>query len=263
MTTPAGAQPDRALAGHRPGRARRVPRGLHRARRPGRHPDRQRDGLHHPAGGRQRRPQRLRARAAPSWRAAEEGKPNHPPGKVEWLWQTLKKWLAARDPQPADLASSRPSSTPSPATTTPPAPLPAPPGHPAAAYAARPKAGPRPRRRHPRPRPHRHRRIHRHPHPARRRQAVSHRRRPDPRPDPRHHAHQDLDIRIIDAATGELLRQLTLNPDRNYQPTGRPLDLPPVARTPRLRDRCGVSTVRQPRPGQFWRPSCRTSAEPV
>ncbi len=38
---------------------------------------------------------------------------------------------------------------------------------------------------------------------------------------------QDLDIRIIDAATGELLRQLTLNPDRNYQPTGRPPGPPP------------------------------------
>jgi hypothetical protein len=33
---------------------------------------------------------------------------------------------------------------------------------------------------------------------------------------------QGLDVRIIDAATGELLRQLTLDPSRNYQPTGRP-----------------------------------------
>ncbi len=33
---------------------------------------------------------------------------------------------------------------------------------------------------------------------------------------------QDLDIRVIDAATGELLRELTLDPNRNYQPTGRP-----------------------------------------
>jgi hypothetical protein len=33
---------------------------------------------------------------------------------------------------------------------------------------------------------------------------------------------QDLDIRIINAATGELLRHLTLDPTRNYQPTGRP-----------------------------------------
>jgi transposase InsO family protein len=33
---------------------------------------------------------------------------------------------------------------------------------------------------------------------------------------------QDLNIRIIDAATGELLRELTLDPTRRYQPTGRP-----------------------------------------
>lgn len=32
----------------------------------------------------------------------------------------------------------------------------------------------------------------------------------------------DLDIRIINAATGELLRKLTLNPNINYQPTGAP-----------------------------------------
>jgi hypothetical protein len=31
----------------------------------------------------------------------------------------------------------------------------------------------------------------------------------------------DLHVRIIDAATGELLRDLTLDPARNYQPTGR------------------------------------------
>ncbi|MGH3658483.1 MAG: integrase core domain-containing protein [Micromonosporaceae bacterium] len=32
----------------------------------------------------------------------------------------------------------------------------------------------------------------------------------------------DRDIRIIDAATGELLRELTLDPTKRYQPTGRP-----------------------------------------
>jgi len=32
----------------------------------------------------------------------------------------------------------------------------------------------------------------------------------------------DLNIRVIDAETGELLRQLTLDPDRDYQPLGRP-----------------------------------------
>jgi transposase InsO family protein len=33
---------------------------------------------------------------------------------------------------------------------------------------------------------------------------------------------QDLNIRIINAATGELLRELVLDPTRRYQPTGRP-----------------------------------------
>ena len=31
----------------------------------------------------------------------------------------------------------------------------------------------------------------------------------------------DRDIRIIDQQTGQLLRQLTLDPTRNYQPIGR------------------------------------------
>ena len=33
---------------------------------------------------------------------------------------------------------------------------------------------------------------------------------------------QDLDIRIVNAITGELLRELTLDPERDYQPTGAP-----------------------------------------
>ena len=36
----------------------------------------------------------------------------------------------------------------------------------------------------------------------------------------------DLDIRVI-ATTGELLRHLTLDPTRDYQPTGRPPGPPP------------------------------------
>ena len=32
----------------------------------------------------------------------------------------------------------------------------------------------------------------------------------------------DLDIGVVDAATGELLRELTLDPTHDYQPTGRP-----------------------------------------
>ncbi|MCY1683857.1 hypothetical protein [Kocuria sp. SL71] len=31
-----------------------------------------------------------------------------------------------------------------------------------------------------------------------------------------------LHIRVIDAATGEILRELNLNPNRDYQPTGKP-----------------------------------------
>src|SRR6185437_8940359 len=33
---------------------------------------------------------------------------------------------------------------------------------------------------------------------------------------------QDLHIRVINTGTGELLRELVLNPDRSYQPAGRP-----------------------------------------
>jgi hypothetical protein len=38
---------------------------------------------------------------------------------------------------------------------------------------------------------------------------------------------QDLNIKIINAATGELLRHLTLNPQRRYHGTGRPPGPPP------------------------------------
>jgi hypothetical protein len=48
---------------------------------------------------------------------------------------------------------------------------------------------------------------------------------------------QDLHVRVINAATGELLRELTLNPDRNYQPTGRPAG--PTPATPRKRKHPG------------------------
>jgi hypothetical protein len=44
---------------------------------------------------------------------------------------------------------------------------------------------------------------------------------------------RDLSIRILDAATGELLRDLALDPARDYQPTGRPPGPPPG--TPRKR----------------------------
>ena len=157
----------------------------------------------------------------------KNGRPNHPQtqGKAERLWQTLKKWLAAQPRQPATLAelqalldaftayynTRRPHrSLPQRAT-------------PATAYAARPKAAPG------------------------NRAADTHDRVRTDIIDAngtvtlrtsgrlchigigRTHAGtriimlvQDLHVRVINAATGELLRELTLNPDRNYQPTGNP-----------------------------------------
>jgi transposase InsO family protein len=156
----------------------------------------------------------------------KNGKPNHPQtqGKVERFQQTLKKWLS-RQPPPATLPElqqhldtftstyneRRPHrSLPRRAT-------------PAAIYHARPKAAP-----------------------GNRSAGTHHRVRTD-RIDTngtvtlrtggklyhigigRTHARthvllliQDLHIRVINAATGELLRELTLNPARSYQPTGAP-----------------------------------------
>jgi hypothetical protein len=45
----------------------------------------------------------------------------------------------------------------------------------------------------------------------------------------------DLDIRVVDATTGELLRALTLDPTRDYQPTGRPPGGPRKTRQPEPR----------------------------
>src|SRR5215471_8706510 len=162
----------------------------------------------------------------------KNGRPNHPQtqGKAERFQQTLKKWLAAQAPQPADLAQlqallgtftacynhHRPhKSLPHRAT-------------PATAYAARPKAAP-----------------------GDRTTDTHHRVRTDIIGETgtvtlrhagklyhigigRTHARthilllaQDTHIRIINATTGELLRDLTLDPARNYQPTGKTKDPKP------------------------------------
>jgi transposase InsO family protein len=166
----------------------------------------------------------------------KNGKPNHPQtqGKVERFQQTLKKWLRAQPTQPttltqlqqlldtfADEYNHRRPHRFLPHRSTP-----------ATAYQARPKATPG------------------------NRGADTHNR---VRTDRVHaagtvtlrtggHLHhigigrtyagtsvllitQDLHIRIIDAATGELLRELTLDPTRDYQPTGRPPG--PQKKTPR------------------------------
>jgi transposase InsO family protein len=157
----------------------------------------------------------------------KNGKPNHPQtqGKVERFQQSLKKWLRAQPHQPATLAQlqalldaftayynhQRPHrSLPHQAT-------------PATAYTARPKAVPGDR------------------------SADTHDRVRRDRIDTngkltlrlggrlhhigigRTHARtpvlmlvHDLHVRVINAATGELLRELTIDPARDYQPTGRP-----------------------------------------
>jgi transposase InsO family protein len=157
----------------------------------------------------------------------KNGRPNHPQtqGKVERFQQTLKNWLAAQHPQPATITglqalldtftryynTQRPHRSLRHRAT------------PATAYAARPKAAPGSRA------------------------ADTHDRVRTDRIDTngvvtlrhagklhhigigRTHAGtrillliQDLHIRIINAATGELLRELDLDPARNYQPTGKP-----------------------------------------
>src|SRR5215831_1254360 len=169
----------------------------------------------------------------------KNGRPNHPQtqGKVERFQQTLKNWLTAQHPQPATLAqlqalldaftsyynTQRPHrSLPHQAT-------------PAVIYAARPKAAPGSRTAgtHDRVRTDkvgvtgtvtlRHAgRLHR--------IGIG-----------RTHAGtpilllvHDLNIRIINAATGELLRHLTLDPTRIYQATGQPPGPPPgTPRPPR------------------------------
>jgi transposase InsO family protein len=162
----------------------------------------------------------------------KNGKPNHPQtqGKIERFWQTLKKWLTAQPGQPADLAqlqalldtfagyynTRRPHrSLPHRAT-------------PATAYAARPKATPadQPAGHHDRVRTDRV--------DANGKLTLRHNGRLYHIGIGRTHARtrvlmlvHDLHIRVINAATGELLRQLTLDPDRNYQPTGRPPGPPP------------------------------------
>ncbi|MGH3377676.1 MAG: IS481 family transposase [Actinoallomurus sp.] len=155
------------------------------------------------------------------------GAPNHPQtqGKVERFQQTLKHWLTAQPTQPATLAELRAlldafvevynqhrphRSLPHRAT-------------PATAYTARPKAGPGDRT------------------------GDSHDRVRVDRVDKsgkitlrhggrlysvgigRTHARtrvlilaQDLQMRVINATTGELLRALELDPTKRYQPTGRP-----------------------------------------
>jgi transposase InsO family protein len=157
----------------------------------------------------------------------KNSRPNHPTtcGKVERFQQTLKKWLRAQPDQPATIEQlqalldtfveqynqHRPHrSLPHRAT-------------PAAVYNTRPKATPGDRSSDTHDRV-RHDRIDK-----AGKITLRHGGRFYSIGIGRTHARtrvlilvQDLQIRIIDAATGELLRQLTLDLSKRYQPTGRP-----------------------------------------
>jgi len=163
----------------------------------------------------------------------KNSRPNHPTtcGKVERFQQTLKNWLTAQADQPANLTQlqtlldrfvdaynhHRPHrSLPRQAT-------------PAAAYTSRPKATPTSDRDSDT-----HWRV--------RHDTIDNWGKVTLRHNGRlHHIGigltyartrilllvADLDVRVIHATTGELLRQLTLDPTRDYQPTGRPPGPPP------------------------------------
>jgi transposase InsO family protein len=153
--------------------------------------------------------------------------PNHPTtcGKVERFQQTLKKWLRAQTPQPTTVTElqalldrfvqaynhHRPHRA-LPHRCTP-----------ATAYTARPKATPGDRSSDTHDRV-RHDRID-----TSGKITLRYRGRLYSIGIGRTHARtrvlilvQDLHLRIINAATGELLRQLVLDPSKRYQPTGRP-----------------------------------------
>jgi transposase InsO family protein len=155
----------------------------------------------------------------------KNSRPNHPTtcGKAERFQQTLKKWLAAQPVQPTTIADlqglldafvatynhRRPHrSLPQRAT-------------PATIYAARPKATPGDRDADT------HDRIRRDRVDTTGVVTLRHAGRLHHIGIGRTHARthvlilvQDLDIRVVNAATGELLRQLILDPTRDYQPTG-------------------------------------------
>jgi len=161
----------------------------------------------------------------------KNGKPNHPQtqGKVERFWQTLKKWLAAQ-PRPVTIAQLQAlldTFTSYYNTRRPHRSLP----HrqtPAAAYHARPKAIPS------QPGTASHDRVRADRVDADGKLTLRHDGKLYHIGIGRTHARtrvlmlvHDLEIRVINTATGELIRELTLNPDRNYQPTGRPPGPPP------------------------------------
>jgi transposase InsO family protein len=157
----------------------------------------------------------------------KNSRPNHPTtcGKIERFQQTLKTWLRAQPDQPTTIDElqallddfvdiynhQRPHRSLANGAT------------PAVAYAARPKAAPGDRSSDTHWRV-RHDRVDK-----TGRVTLRHNGRLHHIGLGYEHARtrvlllvQDLDVRVINATTGELLRHLTLNPNRDYQPLGRP-----------------------------------------
>lgn len=166
----------------------------------------------------------------------KNSRPNHPMtcGKVERFQQTLKKWLRAQPDQPTtivDLQALLDAFTHTYNHTRPHRSLP----HqatPATAYTARPKASPGDRGADT------HDRVRRDRVDQGGKITLRHQGRLYSIGIGRTHTRtrvivlvHDLDIRVIHAATGELLRELTLDPARRYQPI-RPQRPPENARTP-------------------------------
>ena len=158
----------------------------------------------------------------------KNSRPNHPTtcGKVERFQQTMKKWLRAQPDQPATLTQlqvmldrfrddynqRRPHRSLEHRAT------------PAAAYRARPKAAPGADRAH-----ETHHRVRTDKIDKSGVVTLRHNGRLHHIGVGRTHAGtyvrllvQDLDITLINATTGEIIRELTLDPTRDYQPTGRP-----------------------------------------
>jgi hypothetical protein len=168
----------------------------------------------------------------------KNSRPNKPTtcGKVERFQQTLKKWLAAQPHQPTSLVELQQLLDQFVAVYNQQRPHRSLPGRatPAVAYQARPKATPTARRDH-----HTHDRI--------RHDRIDTDGNLTLRLNGRlHHigigrTHartpvlllvQDLHVRVVNAATGELLRELTIDPARNYQPIHPPRANTTSPRTP-------------------------------
>jgi transposase InsO family protein len=177
----------------------------------------------------------------------KNGKPDHPQaqGKAGRFQQTMKNWLRAQPHQPATLAGlqSLPDAFTGICTTR--RPHRSLPGRatPATACAARPKAVPGDRRAGTHDRARTDRIANTGLLTLRHQGRLHHIGIGRPRAGTRVLLLvQDLHIRVIGAGTGELLRELILNPGKRYQPTGRPQGWP-NKKTPRPLRRFAASSM--------------------